>query len=73
MKRITGIAPLIFGALPLALLVVGWIMWKNHMHTIGLSPNAEAALMVLVVADIISLAVGLYLIGRRHRQGIPNI
>ena len=62
MKRLIGITLLLLGVLPLVLVGIGWAMWKDHMYTIGLSLNAERALVGLFVAAIICLAIGLYLI-----------
>jgi hypothetical protein len=59
MKRLIGIALLTLGAVPLA---AGWLMWADHTYTLGLSHSAEAALAALLIADIVCLSVGLYLI-----------
>jgi len=62
MKRLIGTALLTLGALPLVLVGAGWLMWMDQMYTIGVSLNAERTLVILLVAEIICLAVGLYLI-----------
>lgn len=65
MKRLVGIALLVLGALPLLLVISGWFMWTSHMRTIGLSLDAERGLAVLLMADIVCVATGLYLIKSR--------
>jgi hypothetical protein len=62
MKRLIGIALLTLVALPLALLMAGWLMWMDHAYTLGLSLNAKRVLTALLMADIVCLSVGLYLI-----------
>jgi hypothetical protein len=68
MKRLIGVALLVLGALPL---LAGWIMWMGHMYTVGLSLNAERALGILFMADVVCLTVGLYLI--TSKGAIPKI
>lgn len=65
MKRLVGIALLVLGALPLLLVIWGWFMWTRHMRTIGLSHNAERGLALLLMASIVCVATGLYLIKSR--------
>jgi hypothetical protein len=64
-KRLIGIALLVLGALPLLLAISGWFMWTSHMRTIGLSFDAERGLAALLLADIVCVAIGLYLIKSR--------
>jgi len=40
-------------------------MWTSHMRTIGLSFDAERGLAALLLADIVCVAIGLYLIKSR--------
>jgi hypothetical protein len=68
MNWLIGISLLVLGALPL---LAGWIMWMGHMYTVGLSLNAERALEVLFMADVVCLTVGLYLI--TSKGAIPKI
>jgi hypothetical protein len=65
MKRLVGIALLVLGALLLVPVISGWFMWTSHMHTIGLSVDAERGLAVLLMADVVCFATGLYLIKSR--------
>ena len=65
MKRMVGIALLVLGALPLLLVISGWWVWTSHMYTIGLSLGAERGLAVLLMAGIVCVAIGLYLIKSR--------
>jgi hypothetical protein len=65
MKKLVGIAFLVLGALPPLLVITGWLMWTSHMRTIGLSLAAERGLVALLMADIVCVATGLYLIRSR--------
>jgi hypothetical protein len=58
-------ALLTLGALPLVLAIAGWVLWLHHSYTIGVSPSAERVLAALLMADIVCLSVGLYLIATR--------
>jgi hypothetical protein len=40
-------------------------MWTSHMRTIGLSLVAERGLAALLMADIVCVATGLYLMKSR--------
>ena len=62
MKRLIGIALFTLGALPLVLVMAGWVMCMDHAYTLGLSFSAERVLAALLMADIGSLSVGLYLV-----------
>ena len=59
MKKLIGVALLVIGALPP---LATSLVWISHMRTIGLSSNAEIVFAGLLVADIVCLAVGTYLI-----------
>jgi hypothetical protein len=61
-KRIIGITLFVLAALPLVLVMAGWVMWIDHTYTLGLSLRADRVLAPLLVADIVCLSVGLYLI-----------
>lgn len=50
------------GALLLIPVISGWLMWTGHMRTIGLSLVAERGLLALLMADVVCVAVALYLI-----------
>jgi len=65
MKKLVGIAFLVLGALPPLLAITGWLMWTSHMRTIGLSLVAERGLVALLMADVVCVATGLYLIKSR--------
>jgi hypothetical protein len=56
MKRLIGVALFTLGALPLVLVMAGWVMWMDHMYTVGLSLGAVRALVALLMADIVCLS-----------------
>jgi hypothetical protein len=62
MRRPIGIALLVLGVLPVVLVAAGWIVWKDHMYTLGISLGVEKVLAGLLVTAMICLAVGLYLV-----------
>jgi hypothetical protein len=64
-KRLVGIALLVLGSLPPLLVISGWFMWTRHMRTVGFSFDAERGLAVLLMAGIVCVATGLYLIKSR--------
>lgn len=55
-----GITLVTLTALPLVLVIAGWVMWMDHAYTLGLSLRAERGLAALLMADIVCLSVGLY-------------
>jgi len=68
MKSLIGIAVFTLGALPL---VAGGVMGADHMYAVGLSRVTERALAALLIAEIVCLSVGLYLIATRSRSRKP--
>jgi hypothetical protein len=52
----------------MVLIGAAWVVWRDHMYTIGLSLNAERAFVSLLTASIICLAVGLYLTAKSRPQ-----
>ena len=62
MQRPIGMALLVLGVLPVVLFAAGWIVWKDHMYTLGISFGVEKVLADLLVTAMICLAVGLYLV-----------
>jgi hypothetical protein len=68
MERLIGISLLTLGALPMFLIGAVSVMWKDHMYTVGLSLNAERMFVGGLAAEIICLAIGLYLTARSRRR-----
>ncbi len=65
MRRAFGAVLISVGLVPVAMFV-GFVIWLNHMHTVGLSSDmpGKALLALLVAADIACLVTGFRLVKR---------
>jgi hypothetical protein len=64
-RRTIGFALIVTGLIPAIGLLCLWL-WARHMYVVGVSfdPRATAALLLLVLADLICLGGGVYLLRR---------
>ena len=67
MQRLLGVTLLVLGSFPLLLAMAGWAMWIRHMSTVGLWPDTRSTFEVLLVAGLMCVGLGLYLIVRSRR------